>query len=82
MVLIEQGGKKAIYWGDLIPTTHHIDLPYIMGYDLYPGETFKKKKELISLALQEKWLCFWEHDPKIQAGYLTKSERKIRVRPV
>lgn len=69
VVLIESAGKKAIYWSDLIPTTVHISLPYIMGYDLYPLETLKAKKELLAQALNEKWLCFWEHDPEISCGY-------------
>ena len=39
IVFIESGNKKAVYWSDLIPTTAHVDLPYIMSYDLYPEET-------------------------------------------
>lgn len=83
VVLIESGGKKAIYWSDLIPTTAHIDLPYIMGYDLDPQETLKAKKELLEQAVNEKWLCFWEHDPEITHSYLTReSNRKIKIVPI
>lgn len=83
VVLIESEGKKAIYWSDLIPTTSHIDLPYIMGYDLYPQETLKSKKELLKQAVDEKWLCFWEHDPKITHSYLTReADHKIKIVPI
>lgn len=70
VVLIESEGKSAIYWGDLIPTTTHIDLPYIMGYDIEPDITIQVKKEYLKRAVEEKWLCFWDHDPNFWANYL------------
>jgi glyoxylase-like metal-dependent hydrolase (beta-lactamase superfamily II) len=71
VVLFDSDGKKGIYWSDLVPTTAHIDLPYVMSYDLYPEETMKEKEWLIEKAIREKWICFWEHDPKINCGYLS-----------
>ena len=80
VVIIQSHGQKAIYWSDLIPTTAHIDLPYIMAYDLEPLATLEKKRELLGKAVRERWLCFWEHDPKIVAGYLEQQDEKIVVR--
>lgn len=82
VVIIHSLNQKAIYWSDLIPTTAHIDLPYIMAYDLYPQDTLEKKKELLEKALAEKWLCLWEHDPKTVCGYLTRQGRKIVAHPL
>lgn len=82
VVLFESEGKKGVYWSDLIPTTAHIDLPYIMGYDLYPEETLNQKRQLVEQAINEKWLCFWEHDPVINCGYLIKDGDKIIVKPI
>ncbi len=76
-VLIESCEKKAIYLGDLIPTTSHIKIPYVMGYDLYPLEIIEKKKEVLSKALKEHWLLIFEHDPRIGMGYLEKKGDKI-----
>jgi len=73
IVLIKSGDKTAAYWSDLIPTTAHIDLPYIMSYDLYPEETLEVKKQLIEQAVREQWVCFWEHDPVINCGYIRKN---------
>lgn len=75
-VLIESEGKKAIYLGDLIPTTSHIKIPYIMSYDLYPLDIIKKKKEILNRAIKENWLLIFEHDPKIPCAYLVEKERK------
>ncbi|MBI4712842.1 MAG: MBL fold metallo-hydrolase, partial [Planctomycetes bacterium] len=73
---------KGIYWSDLIPTTAHVDLPYIMGYDLYPEETLNQKRQLVEQAIKEKWLCFWEHDPTVNCGYLQKTDKGVEVKPV
>src|SRR5471032_1835522 len=35
VVLIESGGKTAAFVADMIPTTAHVENPWIMGYDLY-----------------------------------------------
>ncbi|HLD36624.1 MAG TPA: MBL fold metallo-hydrolase, partial [Planctomycetota bacterium] len=83
IVLIESGNKKAVYWSDLIPTTAHIDLPYIMGYDLYPEETLEEKRRLVEQAIKEEWICFWEHDPVINCGYIRKdADGKLTVEPL
>ena len=81
-VLIESQGKRALYLGDLIPTTAHIKVPYVMGYDLYPLETIETKKEILDKAVQEQWLLIFEHDPKIGMGYLEKREGKFKLRPI
>jgi glyoxylase-like metal-dependent hydrolase (beta-lactamase superfamily II) len=56
-------GRKTVYdFADLIPTRHHISLPWIMGYDLYPTETLEFKKRVIPQAVAEQWLCLFYHD--------------------
>lgn len=79
LVLIKSAGQTAVYWGDLIPTASHIDVPYIMGYDLYPMETAVAKKKFLAPAVAEKWLCFWEHDPKVKSGYITTDGKRYGV---
>lgn len=79
IVLLESEGKKALYLGDLVPTTSHIKTPYVMGYDLYPLDTMMKKREILNRALEEHWLLIFEHDPKIGMGYLSEEEDKLKV---
>ena len=71
-VKIQSEGKTAIYLGDLIPTVSHLPLPYIMGYDLYPLQTLESKRWILDQAFEEKWLLVFEHDPKVQMGYVKK----------
>ncbi|MCC6502973.1 MAG: MBL fold metallo-hydrolase [Deltaproteobacteria bacterium] len=71
LVSIRSQGRTAVFLGDIIPTTAHLHLPYIMGYDLFPLETLKAKKEILSQAAAEKWLLIFEHDPDAKMGYVT-----------
>jgi len=48
-VLLSSKGKQALYLGDLIPMTYHLKIPYLTGYDLYPVELLKTKKDIIAL---------------------------------
>jgi glyoxylase-like metal-dependent hydrolase (beta-lactamase superfamily II) len=83
IVFIQSANKKSVYWSDLIPTTSHIDIPYIMSYDIYPDETLNEKKKLIATAIKEQWLCFWEHDPSINCGHIQKTEQdKFKIIPL
>jgi len=81
-VLIESEGKKAIYFGDLIPTTSHIKIAYVMGYDLYPLDVIEKKKEILNQAIKENWLLIFEHDPKIVFAYLVEENGKQVLKPL
>jgi glyoxylase-like metal-dependent hydrolase (beta-lactamase superfamily II) len=77
-VYFESNGEKGIYLGDLIPTSSHIPLPYVMGYDLFPATTVDTKKELLDTAYHEGWLLVFEHDPVVRWGRLErKGDRYI-----
>src|SRR5205823_2860727 len=70
IVYLESGGHTAVFAADLMPTTAHIDEPWIMGYDLYPMETLAFKRHFVREAIEREYLIFFEHDPKIAAGYI------------
>lgn len=71
-VKIESEGRTAFYLGDLIPTTAHLPLPYIMGYDLHPLKTLEAKRRVLEQASAERWLLIFEHDPQVQMGYVRR----------
>jgi glyoxylase-like metal-dependent hydrolase (beta-lactamase superfamily II) len=84
IVLIDGGGgRKAVYWADLIPTSAHVPYPWIMGYDLYPMTTLENKKLWIPRAMEGDWLCVFEHDPDVPFGRLVEDKPgRYRVVPV
>jgi glyoxylase-like metal-dependent hydrolase (beta-lactamase superfamily II) len=69
-VLVESGGERACFLGDLVPTSAHLPLPWIMGYDLQPLVTLESKRQLYRRAEGEGWLMVFEHDPAVVAGRL------------
>ena len=68
-----------LFCGDLFPTSSHIPLPYIMGYDLQPLITLSEKKELLPVAVEENWKLVFEHDPFFAAATVAKSEKGFSV---
>ncbi|MCW5799464.1 MAG: MBL fold metallo-hydrolase [Nitrospira sp.] len=72
-VKVESEGRVAFFLGDLIPTVSHLPLPYIMGYDLNPLQTLDSKRQVLERACNEQWLLLFEHDPFVQAGYVSKN---------
>lgn len=81
-VKLSGGGKTAFAFADLVPTTAHLPLPWIMGYDLYPMQTLENKKKWISQVVHEEWLALFVHDPAIPAGYIRERDGKWEVEPV
>ena len=82
VVMIESGGQTAVFTADMIPTAAHIDEPWIMGYDLYPMDTLAFKRAFVREAIDREYLIFFEHDPKIAAGYIREKDRRKYVEPV
>jgi glyoxylase-like metal-dependent hydrolase (beta-lactamase superfamily II) len=79
MVIIEAGGRTAVFVADLLPTAAHLPLPYIMGYDLYPMETLAFKRAFLREAVEREYLILFEHDPEIAAGYIRERDGKLSV---
>ncbi|HEX6806613.1 MAG TPA: MBL fold metallo-hydrolase [Gemmatimonadaceae bacterium] len=61
-VLLRSRGETALYLGDLVPTTTHLPLPWIMGYDLDPLVTLETKRRILLRMEAEGWLALFEHD--------------------
>lgn len=80
--LVESEGQKALFLGDLIPTTTHIPYPYIMGYDLFPLTTLETKKKILARAYEEHWLLVFQHDPNVRMGYLKQVKGQFAVEEV
>jgi glyoxylase-like metal-dependent hydrolase (beta-lactamase superfamily II) len=74
---LDRSGKTFYGFADLIPTRHHIPLPWIMGYDLYPTETLEFKKQILPRAVDENWICLFYHDLESPMCQLSENEGKI-----
>jgi glyoxylase-like metal-dependent hydrolase (beta-lactamase superfamily II) len=74
-IMVRGGGQTACYISDLIPTSVHLDLNWVMAYDLYPMESIESRKRFYSRAIPERWLTMFTHDHEISWAYIEKDER-------
>ena len=82
IVFVESGGRTAVFVADLIPTTAHLQEPWIMGYDLFPMETLAFKKRFIRDAIDREYLIVFEHDPHVAVGYIRERDGRRYVEQV
>jgi glyoxylase-like metal-dependent hydrolase (beta-lactamase superfamily II) len=76
--LVKTKQHTVCYLADLIPSTFHLPLPYVMAYDVRPLETLQEKEKILRRAVSENWLFFYEHDPAIACSALVQTEKGIR----
>jgi glyoxylase-like metal-dependent hydrolase (beta-lactamase superfamily II) len=75
-VLIDGGDdQRALFLGDVVPTSVHVRLPFIMAYDLEPAVTLDSKKALFARAAAEGWLLCFGHDPAVDAVRVRLDEK-------
>jgi methylmalonyl-CoA epimerase len=82
VLMIESGGKTAVFTADMYPTSAHILDPWLMGYDLYPMDTLAFKRGFAPEAIEREYLLYFEHDPSMAAGYLREKDGKRYVERV
>jgi glyoxylase-like metal-dependent hydrolase (beta-lactamase superfamily II) len=82
-VLITSAGQSACFLADVMPTSAHLPLPWIMGYDVEPLVTLESKRWLVERARAERWLLIFEHDPTVAWGYVDPADtgRPTLVQP-
>ncbi|MBV9669692.1 MAG: MBL fold metallo-hydrolase [Acidobacteriales bacterium] len=79
-IYIESEGQTACYISDLIPTSMHLDLGWVMAYDVYPLETIDSRKRYYQHALNtpdapHRFLTIFTHDHATPWAWLHKNER-------
>ena len=81
MVFVESGDRRVACLGDVLPTHHHLPLPYITGWDVYPHETLSWKRQLLAQAEKEEWLLIFGHGVDLKSGYLTRKNGQLTLEP-
>jgi glyoxylase-like metal-dependent hydrolase (beta-lactamase superfamily II) len=82
IIQVESGGKTAVFAADLMPTTAHVEAPWIMGYDLYPMDTLAFKKRFLGEAIEREYVVFFEHDPRVAAGVIREKNGRPYVESI
>jgi glyoxylase-like metal-dependent hydrolase (beta-lactamase superfamily II) len=77
---INYKGRTILYMADLLPSTGHIPVPYVMAYDMFPLTTLNEKKSFLTEAQQNDYVLFFEHDPLVECCTLQMTEKGIRMK--
>lgn len=76
---INYKGNTLVYMADLLPSTGHIPLPYVMAYDMFPLTTLQEKKSFLEEAVEGGYTLFFEHDAFNECCKLQHTEKGIRA---
>lgn len=77
---INYQGKTVVFMADLLPTTGHIPLPYVMGYDTRPLLTIKEKEQFLNEAADQEYFLFLEHDAYTELCTVQHTEKGVRLK--
>ena len=77
--VLVQGDHPVFHPADLLPMRQHLNLPYIMAYDINPLETLNEKKRILALAAAKDWLLYFEHEANFTVGRVEMFGGKYRL---
>jgi len=77
--IIKYKGETIVFAADLLPSTGHIPLPYVMGYDTRPLITIKEKAVFLEEVASKKHIVFLEHDSVNECCTLKLTDRGVRL---
>ncbi len=75
VVHVESAGEHACYAGDLIPTSAHLDITWVMGFDLDPLRVIEERKRFYGRAIPEDWLVLFTHDHQTPMGRIIMGDK-------
>jgi len=78
--VINYDNKKIAFMADLMPSTAHIPMPWIMAYDTRPLITLKDRERFYKQALEKSIILFFEHDLYHEAAILHNTDKGVRVK--
>ncbi len=74
-VRVNDAGTTLLFTSDFLPDRHHLPLPWIPAFDLFPLDTLEAKRLILKRATLERWLVGFTHDlPRF--GRITEQEGK------
>ena len=71
---ISQDGQSIFFPTDLVPTSHHVPLPYHMGYDVCAETLLREKLSFLDRASRPGVHVCFQHDRDVPWATITKSD--------
>ncbi len=79
MVKVTDGKTTLLYCADVVPTSSHVRIPWLMGYDLHPLTLMEEKQKYLGEAADHSWYLFFEHDPYCDAALIERNGNDFKV---
>ncbi len=79
------GEQKLLFAGDIVPTSQHLRLGWLMAYDVRPLATIDEKKVIYERCLGEGLFLAFPHDPQsggVEVGGTVERIEVIRTLPL
>ncbi len=80
IVKVTDGEVSLLYCGDVVPTSSHVRIPWLMGYDLNPLLLMEEKTKYLGMAADQSWFLFFEHDPYCDSALIERSGPDFAVK--
>ena len=72
--------RTILFCSDLMPSSYHVLLPYVMSYDVRPLLTMDEKARVLAQAAAENWILVFQHDPVTEAATVEMTEKGVRIK--
>jgi len=72
---VSDGKETLAFPSDLLPTSRHTEIPWVMGYDLHAETAMEEKEAFLKQAAEGNWLVVFEHDHDTPAGRISMDEK-------
>lgn len=75
-LVLESGGRTALYPGDLCSVEYHLRRLWSSAYELYPLQSRQRKPQLLGEAADGNWWVLWDHDPNYAVSRLERHKTR------
>ena len=72
--------RTILFCSDLMPSSYHVLLPYVMSYDVRPLLTMDEKARVLAQTAAENWILVFQHDPVTEAATVEMTEKGVRIK--
>jgi glyoxylase-like metal-dependent hydrolase (beta-lactamase superfamily II) len=72
----------AIFWSDVVPTTHHVEPAYIMAYDIDVVRSFEMRSAWIERAASGNWTGLFYHDEQHAFARIVRDGKRFACKPI
>jgi len=76
---VKYNNKTIVYMADLIPTSAHLPLVWVLSYDTNPLISLSEKEIFLNEAAENNYILFFEHDIINECCTVKKTDKGVRT---